>query len=721
MIRSNLFPYADTGRQFVLFTGLLLSCFGLHAQVPDLSRLKTDQEKIRVLMDYCENLRINQQGIKGNYDLLKQASAKGLALARPGDAENRSRFYFYAALGYYYQVKFDSAQYFFYQSLQEAQQKHITKQITKACVALIPVSFQLQRPDKVEECKNILQSIVDTTHDAGLLQDGYYALGSYYQQKSYYSTAQDYFIKSLELREKEVDSTQDQKKKFDYAIQCDMLSKLYLNTQMVDKSLNVLRQGARFASVSPNVGNRLLSSFVEAFTTSGNIDSALYYDARLDAGTKGNPIFPSEIVSSDLNIAIYYLDHHQYSQALPYLNKADSVTEQVKSPLLNFQYQLIRGRYDEETGRYEEAIALLNQSLPIARQYSLELYSNALKTMALAQQGKGNLQAGLSYYEQYVETSDSITKEKLSTNFADQETRYQTSRKEERIASLDRENQLEVLELQNASRTRLLLVIGLAGLGAITLLLYFIYRNKEKLNRILNRKNDELNELNRQLALANDTKAKLFGIMAHDLRAPVSKIVQLLRLQKENPKGLNEASPQKHEAQLKTASENVLETMEDLLLWSKSQMQHFTPQFSPVKIRPLLQKEISFLQQPIEDKNLQVLNQVPETLIRDTDENFLAVIVRNLLQNAVKYSVEGGIISVGTDGSDILITNQARVPAEELNQVLQSSRVDSRRFGMGLQIARDLAASIHTRIFFRSGSGQQLTAVISPDTEAQTA
>ncbi|MEO6962262.1 MAG: HAMP domain-containing sensor histidine kinase [Puia sp.] len=700
-------------RRFILF-GFLLIMTRAFAQAPDLNQLKSNREKVKTWIDYCESLRINKQGITGNYILLQHAGLKGLDLAKEDDAESRSRFYFYVALGYYYQVKFDSAQDYFYQSLHEAQKGHITKQISKACVALIPVNFQLQQKEKVDECKNILQSIIDTTHDHGLLQDGYYALGSYYQQKSYYSTAQDYFIKSLELREKEVDTTQDQKKKFDYAIQCDMLSKLYLNTQMVDKSLSVLRQGERFAAVSPTVGNRLLSSFVEAFTTSGNIDSALYYNLRLEEQTKNNPIFPSEIVSSSLNIAIYYIDHRQYNKALPYLNKADALAAAVKSPLLLFQTQLIKGRYDEETGKFEQSIVLLSQSLPVAKQLSRELYSNALKTMALAQKGKGNLNASILYYEQYADQTDSITKEKLSTNFADQETRYQTGQKEERIASLDKENRLEVLELQNASRTRLLLIIGLAALGVISLLLYFIYLNKEKLNKILNRKNGQLGELNQQLAVANETKARLFGIIGHDLRAPAGKIVQLLRLQKENPGLLGEQSRQNHEEKLKTASENVLETMEDLLLWSKSQMQHFTPQFSPVNISETIQKEIIFLNEPIEDKKLTISNQVSEDFVQNTDENFLSVIIRNLLQNSVKYSDEGSTISITAHEKELMITNEAsQASPEDLNRFLKDTRVNSKSSGLGLQIARDLTAAIQAKIYYRQQDNGHLTAVIS--------
>ncbi len=687
------------------------------AQEPDLSKLPAYDDKIKAWVDYCELLRLNSSGAKNNYVLLQQAGWRGLQMAKPDDAMGRSKFFMYAGLGNYYQIRFDSAQYYFYQCLHEAQKGHVTSMISRACVVLIPVNFQLQQPDKVEECKDILQSIMDTTHNHDILENGNYALGNYYQLKSYYSTAQDYFIKSITLREKEVDTVSDPKKKFDFAIQCDMLSKLYLNTQMADKSLDALRKGQRFAAISPNVGNRLLSSFVEAFSTSGNIDSALYYDRQLEKNVSNPMQFSSEIVSSDLNLAIYYIDQRQYDKAFPYLQKGDTLAARTQSPLLIFQAQMIKGRWLEETGKFDQAIALLAQALPVAKQLSKELYGNVLKYMALAQKGKGNTAVALQYYEQYVETADSLNKEKISRTFADLETHYQTNEKEQRIASLDKENRLNMLELENASRTRLLLVLGLAALGIISLLLYFIYRNKEKLNKVLGERNDQLDELNRHLAQANETKARLFGIISHDLRSPVGKIVSLLQLQKERPGLLNEEARQKHDDRLKKASETVLETMEDLLLWSKSQMQNFTPEFNPVRIADIVQKEIGLLQEHLEDGNIRIDCRVPESFIQDTDENFLSVIIRNLLQNAVKYSDGSKLITISSSAQKLSITNpSSKAAAEALNRKLDNTRVDSGGSGLGLQIAADLAARIHTRLFFREDPGSDLTAVLSWET-----
>jgi DNA-binding LytR/AlgR family response regulator/signal transduction histidine kinase len=658
-------------------------------------------KKVQVdsLLRICDSLRPNGSTAHAK---LREVGLEGLRIIGPDDFEHQARFAFSTAVGYYYETRFDSAQYYFYKSLDNAQKGHLTRQIETACITLIPVNFQLQQIAKTDSVKNILQSIVDTSHDRPTLEDGYYSLGQYYQLKSYYSTAQDYFIRSIELREKEVDTTGDMKPKFDFAIQCDMLSKLYLVTQMTDKSIDALRKGQRFASVSPLVGNRLASSFVEAFMQSGKIDSALYYDRQLEANAT-NPIpYSSELVSSDLDLAFFYLDHGKADDAKPYIDKADTIAARVKSPILDFQVQFGKARYLIARKQYAAAVAQLNLSIPVAEQVAKDQYATDLKYMAQAQEGKGDLAAALRYYREYVDVSDSLNKDKLSRTFADLETHYRTHEKELQIASLDQENRLHLLELSNARQTRLILVLGLVALGVISLLLYFFYRNTARLNRAL--------------AMANDTKARLFGIIGHDLRAPIGKIVRMLQLQKERPELFTEDARKVHEENLKKASTTVLETMEDLLIWSKSQMQHFHPEYGKVVMREVVEKEIAFLNDQLEERGVEVVDEVPAGLLRESDENFLSVIVRNLLQNAVRHC-EGDMRVVVTGGiSEITITNPTTVgDARVLNERIKQGRIDSGSSGLGLQLASDLAERIGARLFFRGEKGVSLTSVLSWD------
>jgi hypothetical protein len=62
------------------------------------------------------------------------------------------------------------------------------------------------------------------------------------------------------------------------------------------------------------------------------------------------------LVSSNLNIAIYFIDHKQYDKALPFLDKGDSLAAVIQSPFLIFQAQMIKGRYFEETSQPDKAL-----------------------------------------------------------------------------------------------------------------------------------------------------------------------------------------------------------------------------------------------------------------------------------------------------------------------------------------------------------------------------
>ncbi|HEY2721837.1 MAG TPA: hypothetical protein VGI82_08930, partial [Chitinophagaceae bacterium] len=438
-----------TSWRILIIIHLILLPFTLFSQ-PDLSKITGEKEKIVAWLGYCESLRLSSSG-KTNFPALQQAAMKGISMTPATDASDKARFSFYVAFANYYQVKFDSAQYYYYQSLHEAQEAGSAESIEAACVALIPVNFQLRQQDKVDSCKNILQSILDTTHNKKVLQDIYSGMASYYQQKSFYSTSQDYLIKSIEMRKKEVDTTSSMKLKADYAIQCYMLYKVYSNTDVPDKSLEILKEGWPYAKASPPVYIRYFSSFTEANTLLGNIDSALYYEKQLEELIKNSPVVPSEIVSANLSIAKYYIDHKQAEKAFPYVTMADTLANKSKSPILIYQAQLWNGRYLEQTGKFEQAISQLSQSLPVAKQISREQYAEGLKYMAEAQKGAGNLNEAIQYFEQYNQQSDSLVKEEISHNLADQETRYETNQKEQRIVTLDKENQLRSLELRNAS------------------------------------------------------------------------------------------------------------------------------------------------------------------------------------------------------------------------------------------------------------------------------
>ena len=171
---------------------------------------------------------------------------------------------------------------------------------------------------------------------------------------------------------------------------------------------------------------------------------------------------------------------------------------------------------------------------------------------------------------------------------------------------------------------------------------------------------------------------------------------------------------QQYEDRLNKASENVLETMEDLLLWSKSQMNNFIPQYKIVKILPLLTQEIELFEEQVNEKELSINMHVSSQISQNTDENFIAVILRNLIQNSIKQCNHKDTITIYADESTITVTNPCgNKNAADLNEMLQQKEVSSKYSGFGLQIVKDLATRLGIKLYYRQEDVQKISAVIN--------
>ncbi len=700
---------------FTLF--LLCGFLPLLAQqppVPDFGRIKNYDAKMDSLRAYC-NILLGSDASRGvNFPQAIVYGQKGLDMTRQDDHRHKAQFALVAGIGYYSIARFDSALVYMKLAAAESVPARNNLLIAWSRSNLIPLYMQSQHLPAADSVAEELKLIADTSRDRGALSKCYYGLANYYYLRSYYATAQSYFLRSLEIIRHLMDTSSDNRYRMDYAVQNYMLYKVYGNTELYDKALQALREGSRYLHSASSLTQRYYSAYVDAYTTLpvANIDSALYYYHLLEEQAQPARTTGSEYVISNIALGQFYVKKGDYGQALTYIDKATTLAEASKAPFLIHQVENIKGIYKFHTGAYDEAISLLEKAMVINKDVNKGNYLEDLYLIAQSYKAKGNLGKAMTYYDQYDREKDTFTRANMNRYFADLNVQYRSREKEKQISSLSSENQLRALELKNATRLRLLLIAGLVALGIISLLLFRIYRNKEKLNKVMNERNRELDRLNARLALANETKARLFGIFSHDLRSPVSKIAQFLRLQKENPDLFNDNARSEYHEKFTQTTANLLNTMEDLLLWSKSQMENFTPEYHAVAVRELAEKEMSLLHGPVEEKSLKIDNQIPESFFSVTDENFVSIILRNLLQNAVRYSKDSGTITLKVQDNAVWISNPSTsgMSAAALNDLLQKEAVSSSNYGLGLQIASDLAERIGIRLHFTEEQTGYVTA-----------
>ena len=237
-------------------------------------------------------------------------------------------------------------------------------------------------------------------------------------------------------------------------------------------------------------------------------------------------------------------------------------------------------------------------------------------------------------------------------------------------------------------------------------LLFYQSRSRKKINEKLQLLNDELDQ-------ANKTKTRFFSILNHDLRSPVSNLIHFLHLQKENPELLDAESKQRMENKTILGAENLLNSMEDILLWSKGQMENFKPQTKNVAVAAVFEDTKNHF---LSEEKVQIHFENNENIHLNTDENYLKTILRNLTGNAIKAleKVENPTIiwKAWQENNQTFLSisdNGKGGTQEQFKALYDDTEVVGIKTGLGLHLIRDLAKAIDCEIKVQSKANEGTT------------
>ena len=138
--------------------------------------------------------------------------------------------------------------------------------------------------------------------------------------------------------------------------------------------------------------------------------------------------------------------------------------------------------------------------------------------------------------------------------------------------------------------------------------------------------------------------------------------------------------------------------MEDILIWSKSQLDNFVPNKVEVAILPLLQNISGMYQPELLAKNLELSLPARDVKIV-TDEYILLTILRNLISNAIKSTEENGSIKIDFEHNGIQIFNTGKpIDVTKLQAAVNWTALNSSQSGYGLKLCFELADKIGIKI-----------------------
>jgi signal transduction histidine kinase len=263
----------------------------------------------------------------------------------------------------------------------------------------------------------------------------------------------------------------------------------------------------------------------------------------------------------------------------------------------------------------------------------------------------GDISTAYQYHKLFAELKDKREDEIDEGRMSLLQAMLEVEKSEAEISYLKIENSLKELELKSVKR--MVILGGLAIIICVTLLAWLLIFNKKlksanerlKAKRILlDKQKKEIEMKSEELSESNNMKNRILSILGHDLKSPVAQLKGVLdllhsqELTKEEFEGISHI--------LKRNVDGLFENIDNILSWSKSQMEGFNVNLAPTNLSKVIKPCLDLLNHQATTKEIFINLDVGDKEIVLVDQDLLQIVVRNLLSNAIKFSKKGSKIDI---------------------------------------------------------------------------
>jgi signal transduction histidine kinase len=455
------------------------------------------------------------------------------------------------------------------------------------------------------------------------------------------------------------------------------------------------------------------------------------------------------------NLGEYYVTHHEFGKAEFYLKKLLAISQELN--LAHSTAETLRniGEIKRNQHQYKEAISYYEQALSIQKQigakefigyiylHLAESYSalnNPSRSLYYLEQSiaifqairsthylhqallvKVNLHQKLGHFDQALQAlqqaqilGDSLSgleKQKAITQIQAQ---FDLERKQNQIANLKKDLTLQQhaqkttqlqLSLTQSQRTLYFVVSILLLLVAV--ISYINFYKLKKSQKLLSLQRDEIRVQNDQLLALNRTKDQLFSIVSHDLRNPLvqlkQEIRQILTAVHAGQKPLVASL-----SGLEQKTDNILTLLITLLDWAYVQFKGFQTNLQVTNLTDHVAQITSYFADRANLKQITIINQVEGYLPTMADPQQLGIVLRNLVDNAIKFTPVNGYIRLLAIEHANTIELQIRdtgigMTAEMIDNLFTQPQVRQGTLseigtGLGLKISNELLAKQNAKL-----------------------
>jgi len=359
-------------------------------------------------------------------------------------------------------------------------------------------------------------------------------------------------------------------------------------------------------------------------------------------------------------------------EAFKEITHAIEIIEKLNDPHQQSQNYLVLANLYLKKEQPGEAIKYLKKILEFSNATNtFATSSDAYRLLSQAYKQKNDYVKALEAYKNHKSANDSIyNKEKQQEiSFLQIEFEAQKVENENKLLKKEKESQASIINKQRmlviAYSIILLLVLSLIGIlynsnAAKSRMNKLIQQTKlkveernfelERLNNEISLKNNAVANQNLELKHINNVKDKLISIISHDFRSPLSSLKGFVQLINENE--IDHEQIKELARHLSEQVNNTSSLLDNLLLWTKTQLKGMAIEFATFSIAEIIEENIMLFKAQIELKELEIDNQVSCSIKICADKEMIKLILRNILSNAIKFSHKNSCITISQSESE---------------------------------------------------------------------
>ena len=407
----------------------------------------------------------------------------------------------------------------------------------------------------------------------------------------------------------------------------------------------------------------------------------------------------SKVIQRMMVVSRAYHAAERDDEAFSMMEEALQLAETENDKFLQAEIESIYGQYYYDQKQYKASEAHFTKAIELSKEGHFdECLLNAYKGASDASRHFDPVKA-LEYYELSVTLRDSIFNENQQTLIRDYQVKYDLAEKEHQLEIQQRNNRTQALEI-------IILFVFAILMVVIMVILMRLIRVRKKQNETL--------------ARLNETQNRILSVASHDVKNSVIAQNMVLKLANEHFDRMDRDELKEKLAALKTGSDELKDKLYTILHWIYGELgKEATPPVS-FNLLQTVEEGVKPHAEELQAKDLVVINDIAPNLQCFDQINVFNIVFQNLLTNAIKFSKEGGEITVKAveDGRQVwveVVDHGVGISKERMQELMHDTvkptpgTYGERGTGIGLFVSRQLMVKNGGQLLIESVEGQGTT------------